>query len=108
MTEGMGMDMGQIISSAELVQPIGDTVRVHDRPVVLGKEKAGVLPNIRMAHFDTQLLGSILFEKRHGFRREADCTRTAGFRRTYINTLTKTLSLSYFKIWGIPMFTDRI
>ena len=30
MPEGMGMDVWQIICGAELVQPIGNTVRVHD------------------------------------------------------------------------------
>ena len=87
MPEGVGMVVWQIICCAELVQPIGNAVRVHDRAVILCEKKTGVLPNVRMEEFCAQLLGSILFEKSHGFRRKADHARTAGFGRTYINTL---------------------
>lgn len=86
-TEGMWMDVWQIICGAEFVQPIGNAVRVHDRAVILGEEKSGVLPNVRMEQFCTQLLGTILFKKGYGFRRKTDRTGTAGFGRTYINTL---------------------
>ena len=40
--EGVGIDMGQVVGLAELVQPVGDAVRVHGPAVILREDEAAI------------------------------------------------------------------
>ena len=62
------MNVGQIVFLTELVQPVGDTVRVHRRAVVLGEQKSRILPDICVTNFLPQLIGTVFFQNRDGFR----------------------------------------
>ena len=68
MSEGVRMNVGQIVFFAEFVQPVGDAVRVHRRAVVLGEQEAGVLPDVCVTDFRPKLFGAILLQNPDGFR----------------------------------------
>ena len=60
MSEGVRVNVRQIIFFAEFVQPVGDAVRVHGRAVVLGKQKSCILPDVCVTNFLPQLFCSVL------------------------------------------------
>ena len=86
-SEGVRMNVGQIVFLTELVQPVSDAVRVHGRTVILGEKETGVLPNVCVTNFLPQLLCAVFLQNRNGFRRQADGPGLSGFGRPYINTL---------------------
>ena len=67
-TEGVRMNVRQIIFFAELVQPVSDAVRVHRRAVVLGEQKSSILPDVCVTDFLPQLIGTVFFQNPDGFR----------------------------------------
>ena len=44
MPEGVGMDMGQAIVTAEVIQPSGNAVRMEPFPVIFGEYHSGFFP----------------------------------------------------------------
>ena len=51
MPEGVGMDVGKIMLSAEVAKPVCDTVRVHGRPVIPNKHIGGICPPVTVILF---------------------------------------------------------
>lgn len=62
MPESMGIDMGQIVSGGEVVEPPGNTVRAHAISIVLGEDIASVHPSIAVCQLETELLLFVLPE----------------------------------------------
>lgn len=87
-TEGMRVNVRQIIFFAEFVQPVGDAVRVHGRAVVLGKQKTCILPDVGVTNFLPQLLCAIFLQNTDGFRGQTDRTGLTGFGWSDISSLS--------------------
>ena len=78
MSEGVRVNVRQIVFLAEFVQPVGDAVRVHRRAVVLGEQKSCILPDVRMTDFLPKLIGTVFFQNRDGFWGQADSPGLTG------------------------------
>ena len=78
MSEGVRVNVRQIVFFAEFVQPVGDAVRVHRRAVVLGEQKSCILPDVCMTDFLPKLIGTVFFQNSDGFRGQADSPGLTG------------------------------
>ena len=65
--ESVGVDMGQAVAVREVIEPVGDTVRVHVVAVVLGKDIAGMNPAVTIGKLQPELFPLVLPEQLHGF-----------------------------------------
>ena len=86
MTEGVRMDMRQIIRLAELVEPVGDAVGIHTVSVLLGKHVSAVYPSVIQDRPQPLLLGLVLFQQFHRFWSELERAAPAGLGGTFIDT----------------------
>ena len=87
MSEGVRVNVRQIIFFAEFVQPVGDAVRVHGRAVVLGKQKSRILPDVGVTDFLPKLIGTVFFQNSDGFRGQADSPGLTGLGWSDISAL---------------------
>ena len=87
MSEGVRVNVRQIVFFAEFVQPVGDAVRVHRRAVVLGEQKSCILPDVCMTDFLPKLIGTVFFQNSDGFRGQADSPGLTGLGWSDISAL---------------------
>ena len=77
--ESVGIDMGQIVAAGKVMEPTGDTVRVHIASIVRGEDKAGMPPPVAVGDLEPELFPLVEPQEVHGFNGEIQIADIAGF-----------------------------
>ena len=87
MAEGVRVDVGQAVAAGEVIEPIGDAVRVHVIAVILSEHIAGRNPPVTIGQLEPKLFPLVLPEQLHGFIGQREQTAVAGLRFALIHAL---------------------